>query len=277
MELLRETESEADAAASMRLVDALKAGACDDDVLSIITPAHAAYRDRRGRMMLHKTSFYNASVAVVQALIIANPSACSSATVTWAGFLCTSLPAPWPLPATSCRPRCAPWPCPRCQRNLPHGPCGATRRGRARRWPRTPSGVYFLACVPGPPCCGAGPAGPMPAQVMPSLVGFQVFLSGSAQSAVTRKWKRPARRMWCRPSPPFCCSRRTCSTNLSQMPPHHLLCSHGLPTGAWHSLHISATRCKPSIHVDFMDLTTELLCHCLRSSGWNCWTMSLCA
>ena len=118
-------------------VDALKAGACDDDVLSIITPAHAAYRDRRGRMMLHKTSFYNASVAVVQALIIANPSACSSATVTWAGFLCTSLPAPWPLPATSCRPRCAPWPCPRCQRNLPHGPCGATRRGRARRWPRT--------------------------------------------------------------------------------------------------------------------------------------------
>ena len=159
MELLRETESEADAAASMRLVDALKAGACDDDVLSIITPAHAAYRDRRGRMMLHKTSFYNASVAVVQALIIANPSACSSATVTWAGFLCTSLPAPWPLPATSCRPRCAPWPCPRCQRNLPHGPCGATRRGRARRWPRTrapPAASTSLRAFPALPAAAPG-------------------------------------------------------------------------------------------------------------------------
>ena len=41
MELLRETESEADAAASMRLVDALKAGACDDDDGGVIFDVYA--------------------------------------------------------------------------------------------------------------------------------------------------------------------------------------------------------------------------------------------
>ena len=53
------------------------------------------------------------------------------------------------------------------QRNLPHGPCGATPSPRrTRRWLRSGPQAYFhvLPCVPGPPC------------------------SGRAVSAVTREW-----------------------------------------------------------------------------------------
>ena len=69
-------------------------------------------------------------------------------------------------PAPGCRPRCATWPRPCCQRNLPHGPCGATPcPRRTRRWLRRAARraqAYFLAF----PALVAGPAGPAPAPVV---------------------------------------------------------------------------------------------------------------
>ena len=83
------------------------------------------------------------------------------------------LPAPCPLPATGRQPRCATWPRPRCQRNLPHGPCAvaplfvpavpcAVRRWAAAPYRERPRRTSLPLALPALPVSATGPAGPVP-------------------------------------------------------------------------------------------------------------------